>query len=303
MEDMDRGRVDYLKLYANVEDEGFLNSLNIPDHSRKMISLLFEQGDLVNNLYVPDLALEGLVHEGNTPYQSLRSLHSLKKKRIILYDLVEKDPKGEEYVKRVDLPDISNVDHDKRIVYESPPIETTTQRYFEDEEENLKLSDNADYDRYAMFNLEYPVMYFCHQEDIEFDKGSPLEINKLYKAIEDDSLAEMLIDIDQPVMLEFLNYVQSMFDQTLSSIRRNNNEIPDSSDDMSSGGGLVERDDSARNWTEVRQTQEYGVKVDEVQRVARNSARQGTYPEEAENPYGQERESENNIPGTEMGQS
>ena len=256
-------KVDYFKLYANISDTGFAESLGLEPAEVKLISLLYEQRDEGNPLYIPELALEGLVHSGNTPYKALRTLHKLRERRIILYELCHEisAPNDRIYESIIYAP------LEKAAKYHGVNLKNL----LDENEETVEVVARK-YRRVALFNVEYTVVYFCLLEEATIDEVPEGVQQELYDAIADGAIAEVL-EHQYPVILEFMNYVQSIFGQTLTEVPREEteDESPEADNDLSGSGGLAGRDDTGGDRSPVQQTQEQYLSMDPKTGVGRSS--------------------------------
>jgi len=190
--------IDYHVLYANVVDDGFLDSLGLSESEQKVLRLLYEQRDTANPLYIPDLQIEGLVHDENSPYQALKTLYRMRELRIILYGVAESVPMASE------------------VTYDTLLFKSVVQKA---EQAGLvaegTVKQNTAQRRVATFNLEYPVIYFCLKEE-----GITLQesLDPLYAAITESQLAQELQDTPFAAILEFLNLMQAMFQQPMTEV-------------------------------------------------------------------------------------
>ena len=201
--------VDYQELYGNVTMDGFINSLKIGDNAKSVIKLLFEQRDGVNPMYVPELQIEGLVSDDVSPYKAVRVLHELKERRIVIYGIAERVPRESHGIGMEDLlfTPLVHKAKEQGLIHEA-----------EQPDASEVIVTNYDFRRVAIFNLEYPVVYYCLKEESELTEVSEDTLDVLYSAIKNEKLAETLLELGFPVILEFLNYVQSLFQQPLTEV-------------------------------------------------------------------------------------
>ena len=202
--------IDYQVMYGDVTDMDFTDSLGLDENAKSVVCMLFDQRDGINPLYIPDLQIESLVSDKVSPYKALKILHGLKERRFVLYGISERVPKepSEAHVGMEDFlfaPLIHQAkEHgilaEEDEVHDTPAVTIT----------------NYTFRRTAVFNLEYPVVYFCLKEEKDFSKDV---LKDFYAAIQEGVLAERLLGMGYPVILEFLNYVQSMFQQPLTEVR------------------------------------------------------------------------------------
>ena len=267
--------VDFYQLYADVTRTEFMQSLGLTDAEMGMLRMLNEQRDKVNPLYIPELVIEGLVHPGNTPYQAVKTLHKLKEQRVILYELCR--DVGGSHIKYED------------VIF--TPLEKMAEREGINLKEMLEMKEEAvevtqtEYRRVALFNIEYPVIYFCFQEDKNLD--SDLEddnLNLMYTRIQEDRLAEYLT-ANNPALLEFLNYMQSKFSQKMTEVQREEKtEAPEGNADqhLPGGRGLAGRDESGGDRNQVQQAQVHHLPVDSTPGVGRSGGWQNTQETQGE---------------------
>ena len=220
--------------------------MGIENRDIRLIEMLYEQRDYVNRLFIPELILEGLVSDTNSPYQSVKALNNLSKNRIILYEVLEVDQ------------DIMNTP----IVYDPRDIPAPKQM-------------DVVYKRVALLNLEYPVMFFCAAEDDEYGppEGDTSAMEECYEAIKDDTLAEYLTECKAYSRLEFLNYTQSIFQQPLTLVEKKDGKkkIGDNPFNISGGRRLAVGANTKRDWGQIQQGQVNSVQVEKDPRVAAGS--------------------------------
>ena len=218
-------KFDYFQLYGNFTHPEFLGSLGITEPQQEVLKLLVTQcTDEKRHLFVPDLIIEALVGDKNTPYETLRTLHILKEQRIIFYELAETLPvadkshltdKVQEEIRAWTTPEThESLQHkanasgktvqDKKGLTVHPSL-------------GAQLRHAKPYDRYAMLNVEYPAVFFCLQEEAKFhnDDWKASILPMLYAAIRQNKLAMALTKGGFLAMLEFIQYVQSIFGQPL----------------------------------------------------------------------------------------
>ena len=238
--------INYQELYGNVIMDGFIDSLQLGEHAKDVIKLLFEQRDGINPMYVPELQIEGLVTDDTSPYKAVRVLHELKEKRIVIYGIAERIPRDSEHSMGMEdliLTPLVNKAKEQGLIKEP-----------EKPDESEVIVTNYDFRRVAIFNLEYPVVYYCLKEEAELTEVGDSVLPDLYDAISEDRLAEELIEKDYPVILEFLNYVQSLFQQPLTEIVSEQEETHDStseSEGETSGRRLVTGVEPDRTGSEI----------------------------------------------------
>lgn len=208
--------IDYYKLYCDFTNPDFLATLKLSHPESEVIRLMTEQSAEFNRLYTPKLQIEGLVHASNSPYQALRTLHNLRENRIIFYNLLEVAPEPNTSAAVIDA------------------VQEQTQKYVENKSSNpgdilpntendtmsFKVERLKVYERYALLNIEYPVVYFCLKEEMEIQPNIDVpSLDIFYSMIRRNKLALALSQSQFPTMLEFLQYVQSVFGQPLSEVQ------------------------------------------------------------------------------------
>ena len=224
--------IDYGKIYGNVIDRGFTASLGLNEIDQEIMRRLFYQCDEGNPYYIPDLQIESMVTEDISPYHVIQVLNNLKRRRVIHYGIAERIPT-----------DQKSVSYDEIIL--TPVVESAKRSgiYVESkkEDETAVPITNYEYRRVAIFNLEYPVVYFCYKEEEE--RGEDLsgeDYASVYHAIEDNALGNWLSKITHnATLLEFLNFVQSMFQQPFTEKSDEPNDSSRDSESPPGGGGLV----------------------------------------------------------------
>ena len=205
-------RTDYYAQYCNFLDDDFLASLGLEEHEMRVLALLTAQVKPERKGYIPNLAIEGLVDDSGTPYTALRALHTLKEKRVIFYGLAEEVPQGSEIDQPAEVVD-AVLGAAARYVQQQVPDDARMAPVTM----GAELRRKKKFDRYAVLNIEYPVIYTCLNEESKFhEQWNPADISILYAAIRTGKLADALIQMNFTVILEFLNYVQSLVNQPLT---------------------------------------------------------------------------------------
>ena len=205
---MDNVQIDYYKLYCKIDDPDFLASLDLNTSESDALKRVLSQSKGENRLYIPDIKIEGLVTGDTTPYQALRSLYSLGEKRILFYSLTD-------------------------LVEPESPM-SLVDSLFEQSKARAGLVEQAEtpppipmqkvFRRYALLNLEYPVLYFALKEEARYHElWSSTYLKLLYAAIRTDTLANALVAIGFPAILEFIQYLQSLFHQPITEPKE---EVP-----------------------------------------------------------------------------
>lgn len=205
---------DYFSTYCNFTLSGFLDSLNLTDAEIHVLAILAEQDDLNHKGFIPQFYLESLVEEHVTPYSALRTLHKLKELRIIYYQMAEESGRRE-----LDTPAhlIDATMEKAAIVAEDVESEEEegAKRYMSIGEQ---VKRKKKFHRYAILNVEYPVVYYCLKEEgLIQDKDLEGELPLFYAAIRKGNIANILIKSGYTPILEFLNYMQSLVNQPLST--------------------------------------------------------------------------------------
>ena len=225
--------VDYLKMYADFANEDFLASAGVTGQEKSVVLKLLEQVDDVNPLYIPDLQLEGLVTESIKPYTALRALGDLKERRFITYGIAERVPS--------ETPSVTH----EAILYSGVVKQAREQGAFEEEEvedQSAVSIMSYDYRRVAVFNLEYPVIYYCLQEEVDKESrgfGTGEMMGSYYASIKSGRLYDYLKKISKNSLLEFLHFMQSMFQQPFTEPEKKieqNESKTDAQGDSGSGG-------------------------------------------------------------------
>ena len=214
--------IDYGKLYCDFRDQDFLASLQLSDAEVRTLFLLTGQASEDNRCYIPQLQIEALTEAPGTPYQALRSLHNLKQKRIIFYGLAEEIPNAS-----------SNAPTDiiDKVLHKA--VEEATGDEAEGAEKyvgNLgrEMQRRKSFDRYAVLNVEYPVIFNCMDEESAFhEQWNPDDLQLLYTAIRANKLVYALEKCKLNIIAEFLHYVQSLFNQPLSVVEPEPTPEPD----------------------------------------------------------------------------
>lgn len=207
---------DYFSTYCNFTLSGFLDSLGLTDPEIHVLAILAEQDDLDHKGFIPQFYLESLVEEEMhvSPYSALRTLYKLKELRIIYYQMSEES--GHRVINTpAHLVDASM--ERARAVAEDvePEEEEGAKRYMSIGQE---VKRKKQFDRYAILNIEYPVVYYCLKEEgLLQNKDLEAEIPLFYAAIRKGNLANILIKSGYTPILEFLNYMQSLVNQPLST--------------------------------------------------------------------------------------
>ena len=264
--------IDYQKLYADVTNKKFIKTLQLRFGYDKLLPLLYEQRQQDdafnpgNPLYIPNLQIEGLVHDGNTPYQAMRGLHELNRRKIITYGIAERIPpeQGPEMIEDMLFTPLIEQAMEDGLVEEPQPQQ--------------EYRTNDTYRRVAMFNLEYPVVYFCLQEEKGLSKVVEGVLQEFYDAIYAGRLPEALEERDYPMILEFLNFMQTMFQQPLTEKVYEQEQT--NLAEVSSGGRLVTGVEPDRTWPEIQQTPVHGMQVVPEQGVEGGSGGQDEAEEE-----------------------
>ena len=209
-------KFDYPNLYCNFMQIDFLNSLELTFKETRVLALVSAQIEPEGKAcYVPKLTLEKLVEDpsahanASTPYEALRTLHKLKDIRVISYELSEEIGRPE-----LDVP-AQIVDKTLEAAVIAEPSDLSVKEKYTSLNTEMKRKKN--FERYALLNVEYPVVYTCMQEEKSLNTElNPNDLSLLYTAIRQDNLANALVNMGYTAMLEFLNYVQSIVNQPLT---------------------------------------------------------------------------------------
>lgn len=193
--------IDYYNLYCNIESPDFLRSLALEKSELIVFYLLMFPAIAARQCHVPDFSLEKLVYNENTPYQALRTLHRLRENRIIFYDLTETHAQETPF----DKADIIDIAYEKAL-NENP--ESPAAIY-----QHQKPQRPAVYEHYATLNIEYPVVFHCFREESKFRENWDVDtdLQLMYTAIRGNLLAKALKDAGFPIVLEMLQYIQSLY--------------------------------------------------------------------------------------------
>ena len=209
-------KFDYPALYCNFMQQDFLNSLELTREESRILTLVsFQVEPEGKPCYVPKLTLEMLVEDpsaqtyASTPYEALRTLHKLKDIRVLFYELAEEVRRPE-----MDTPaQIVDKTLEAAVIIESSDL-SAKEKYTS---LNTEIKRKKNFERYALLNVEYPVIYTCMQEEQGLNPDlNPNDLPLLYTAIRQDNLANALVNMGYAAMLEFLNYVQIIVNQPLT---------------------------------------------------------------------------------------
>ena len=217
--------MDYYQLYCDYAHREFLGSLKLSESQAEVLALLTQQCDENNRTYIRKLAIEGLVHASNSPYEALRTLHILREKRIIFYELLETIPIEETH---------SLVDLAQQKAYAGVEVASEAEsdsmepgEAIEPPRLGVEMKRLKKFNRYAVLNVEYPVVYFALKEEEKFtEQWNPADLSLLYAAIRKDNLARALEALKLFAVLEFVQYVQTLFNQPLTQVNENETESP-----------------------------------------------------------------------------
>ena len=230
--------INYYEGYCNYSNVDFLSSLGLNNVECEVLEALAmrAKNNAQNKVLIPKLRIEDFVRVSNSPYKVLRTLNKLREDRFIFYEIALEVP-----------------DTDKKNT--AHLIDKAFEKAVGEEDIELKdppihLKKGADFDRYAVLNLEYPVVYYCYQEEQEIQKEWDIELlADTYRSIQTNSLANVL-SARVPAALEFLNYIQSMFNQPLTAL--NDKLIVDPEEWIEEHADEVDETYSGDNLTRIR---------------------------------------------------
>lgn len=227
---MTKDSIDYFELYCNYRDEAFLETLPLPQLEKEVLLNLGVRHAPDNRCFIPDFQLEDVIGESALPYTAWRGMHRLEQDRFIFRadsEQVVRNP--ESTAAKVDAihenalaaadkaaDKVPHGDIDKYYNPERRAIEKEREARAQQVKEGNLLFRKG---RAFTINVEYPVLFFCLEEEAaqaeEWDGGL---LDELYKAIAADRLGTALHDMGYVAILEFLNYIQGLFGQSLSRV-------------------------------------------------------------------------------------
>ena len=207
-------KFNYPDLYCNFVHQGFLDSLELTYKESRILALVSAQVEPEGRpCYVSKLTLEKLVEDptaqsyASTPYEALRTLHKLKDIRVLSYELSEEVERP-----KLDVP-AQIVDKAMDIVIDPNDL-SAKEKYTS---LNTEIKRKKNFERYALLNVEYPVIYTCMQEEYNLSPDiNTNDLSLIYTAIRQGNLANALVNMGYTAMLEFLNYIQSIVNQPLT---------------------------------------------------------------------------------------
>lgn len=204
-------QIDYYNLYCDYSDDAFLSTLMLDEPEKTVLNLLLQSAHPDHRLYIPQLRIESLVDDSNTPYEALRTLYKLREDRIIFYELLEED-----ISERSAPSETIDLAHDAARKYLGAPEQEAPTSLAS------KIKRKKKFDRIAVVNVEYSVVYNCLREEYCLTQDmniAPHEDLKIYyAAIRQNKLATALQQGGQEPILEFLQYIQTIANQPISEI-------------------------------------------------------------------------------------